>query len=121
MPKSPKFYALIKQASKYHGQDGGKPFPVYLDHSPDGYIWEGNDNRYRVIDLILLMPCSDPNKPVEESSVLVFDLEDKPVSEEELEREYQQRLKKTEWFRVIPHQGVDIFFLNRFGHTVSNG
>lgn len=32
------FYALIRDESKYYGQDGGKPFPVSLTHSPDGEV-----------------------------------------------------------------------------------
>lgn len=76
------FYAVIRDDSKYRGQDDGKPFPVSLTHSPDGYIWSGNYDRYRMIDLVLLRPSLDPTvPPPEHVGDLVF--EDKSAAESE--------------------------------------
>lgn len=110
------FFAVIRDNSKYAGQAGGKPFPVALAHSPDGYLWEGNGNRYRPIDLWLLYPADDPTRPDDDRISVTFDLT--PASDAEIESDYQRELGDTEWFRPLPHQAADVpafEYVNRFG------
>jgi hypothetical protein len=53
-------YATIKRSSKYYGQhDGSVPFPVHFQPSWDGYIVNGNDNRYRLRDVWLQVQTVD--------------------------------------------------------------
>jgi hypothetical protein len=47
-------YARIRSESKYFNQDPGKPFKVKFVGDRTGYVWSGNDNRYRATDLILM-------------------------------------------------------------------
>lgn len=114
----PDFYALIRPDSKYTGQDGGKPFAVSLAHSSDGYIWEGDPGRYRVADLLLLVPSEPPLKEAE--PVLVFDESDSvPEDSSEEERRYQKSLAESEWFRPMSNQPAKAWFqcVNRDGKT----
>lgn len=100
------FFAVIREDSKYSNQSPGAPFPVRLDHSPDGYLWVGNGNRYRPIDLWLLWPANDPTRVEGDPRIPVtFDLA--PADDDEAEAEYQSELADADWFRVLPNQAVD--------------
>ncbi|MEN8131704.1 MAG: hypothetical protein ABFS45_16255 [Pseudomonadota bacterium] len=111
----PDFYTVIREESKYCGQDGGKPFPVNLDHDMSGYLWKGNSNRYRPLDLWLFKPTSDPTVEQHAPVSLVFD--DTPATEDEAEAGYQVSLQETQCFSPLPHQGREgeTFYIHRNG------
>ena len=112
------FYAVIREDSKYHGQDDGMPFAISLVHSSDGYIWEGNGNRYRITDLVLLVPCAGP---IEAAKPIPLVLEKQELSADELEVKYQADLVHTQWFSPILNQGFDAGFkyIHRNGKQAS--
>ena len=113
MSRIPDFRAIIRDESKYAGQDGGRPFEVMLAHERDGYIWHGNGNRYRPSDLWLLFPTVDPLAPA--PSIILTSDETEP-SDEEREAEYQAKLSSAEWLEPLANQGVPPFaYINRFG------
>ena len=113
MTRASDFLAVIRDDSRYAGQDDGRPFAVTLRHDPGGYIWEGNGNFYRPADLWLLSPSADPLAPPARIAVTDADAEH---DEEAWEIAYQARLSAGEWFAPLPHQGdVPFAYIHRFG------
>lgn len=118
MSRKPDFSAVIRDESKYAGQDGGRPFAVTLGHNDDGYIWHGNGNRHRSSDLWLLCPTVDPLAP---PAAVILTLDETERSDEEWETEYQAALSSAEWFKPLSNQGERPFaFINLFGRRFTN-
>ena len=112
------FFAMIRQDSKYAGQDDGRPFAVSLAHSSDGYIWEGKPGRYRMTDLLLLVPSEPPLKEAE-TEMIFYEGDCVPAGSPEAERRYQKNLSESEWFRPMANQPAKSWFqcVSRTGKT----
>lgn len=120
MHDTPDFYALIHKNSKYAGQDDDTPFPVSLAHDASGYIWSGNENRYRMTDLLLLRPAEDPTDATK-SIPVELEFDETPVTEEAAEAAWQEELRRTQWFTPLPHQCTEdgVFYIHRQGRRLS--
>lgn len=113
MSRKPDFRVVIRDESKYAGEDGGRPFLVMLAHERDGYIWYGNGNRYRPSDLWFLFPTVDPLTP---PAPITLTSDETELSDENWEADYQAELSAAKWFAPLAHQGEPPFaYINRFG------
>ena len=106
------YFAVIATFTKYSGQSDGKPFPVQFEPSGDGYHWIGNNNKYRDSDLILLVPCPDPNEKYEAGHLIYLDDDQEPLPLDWF-RPVNNRVFVESPFQVISKDGKQIARGNR--------